>query len=215
MKKRKRVTLIILAVILFVIGVYVTFFVRLVKVPTGSMKNTIFPGDRIAVNKVYGQINRGDIIIFDFPQDKSVQFMQRVIGLPGESIQIRDKKVYINGNELPEKRLTVEPMLADDLSPAKELSAEGEGSYSVLHYKTSFGGLDFSDDASPYGVREPFQIPENNYFVMGDNRDNSLDSRFWGVVPRDSIKGKAFLIYWSEDMGSNKTRWNRVFSKLK
>ncbi len=216
MKKRKRViAAAVLAVILFAVGFYIVFFIRLVKVPTGSMKNTILPGDRVAVNIVFRQIERGDIVIFKFPMDPSVQFIQRVIGLPGESIRLRDKRVYINGNELSERRVSVERVLPDDPSPMKELSADGGGSYSVLYNKADPGDLDLSDDLIPYGIKEPFQIPEGSYFVMGDNRDNSLDSRFWGVVPRDSITGKAFLIYWSEDPLDKKTRWDRTFSRLR
>lgn len=215
MKRKRIILLAVLAFIIFVFGFYVVFFIHFVKIPTGAMKNTIFPGDRLAINRIYGEVKRGDIVTFKYPQDKSILFLQRVIGLPGENIQIRDKKVYINDIELPERRIMVEPAPPDDMASMKELSSDGEGNYNVLYYKRNPGELDFSQESFQYAVKEPFQIPEDSYFLMGDNRDNSLDSRFWGVVPGNLITGKAIFIYWSEDIVNKETRWGRVFSKLK
>jgi len=217
-KKKQVVISILLAFILFVAGFYYFFFLRLVRVPTGSMKNTILPGDRLAVNLLFGAINRGDIVVFRYPQDTNVMFVMRVIGLPGERIQLRDEKVYINGEELPEKRLTVEPEDLPAANPLKEISSDGEGSYHACYYSKNPSPL-FQGENGIFAVKEAFDIPNDSYFVMGDNRDNSLDSRFWGAVARRLIVGKPFMIYWSVDpsdkSGEGKTRGDRVFSKLK
>ena len=118
-------------------------------------------------------IHRGDILVFKYPEQPDRDFIKRVIGLPGETLEVREKKVYINGSALDEP-------YAHFLSPASEASA--------FHEVTSF------DVRERYG---PVTIPPNHYFMMGDNRDNSQDSRYWGFLPRENIKGKALLIYWS------------------
>jgi signal peptidase I len=126
--------------------------------------------------------------------------------------------VYINGEELQERRVMVgqEDITMPDAS--KEVSSQGEGSYSVLYIEDS-SLPQYADELGRFAVREPFQIPEDSYFVMGDNRDNSLDSRFWGPLPRALITGKPFLIYWSvragDKPGGGQVRWDRVFSRVK
>jgi signal peptidase I len=169
-----------------------TFVVQAFKIPTGSMEENLLIGDHLLVNKfVFGPsesqleravlpmktIKRGDVIVFKYPEEPDRDFIKRVIGLPGETLELRDKKVYVNGKMLDEPYVHF-------LQPP---SAASE-----FHEMTSF------DVRERYG---PVTVPADHYFVMGDNRDNSQDSRYWGFLPRDYIKGKAWLIYWSYEAG--------------
>jgi signal peptidase I len=175
------------------IAVILALFVRTwvfqaFKIPTGSMENNLLVGDHLVVNKFVfaptatslerailpvDQVKRGDVVVFKYPQDPARDFIKRVIGLPGERIEIRRKVVHVNGRPLDEPYVHF-------LVPAGE-----EGS-----------------EVTPFDVREafgPVTVPADQYFVMGDNRDNSQDSRYWGFLPRDFIKGRALVIYWSFD----------------
>ena len=169
-----------------------TFVVQAFKIPTGSMEENLLIGDHLLVNKFVfgptasslerallpvGTIRRGDVIVFKFPEEPERDFIKRVVGLPGEMLEVREKKVYINGAPLEEP-------YAHYLAPAPASSA--------FHEVTSF------DVRDRYG---PVTVPPNQYFVMGDNRDNSQDSRYWGFLPRENIKGKALVIYWSYGAG--------------
>ncbi|MBP1595492.1 MAG: lepB [Acidobacteria bacterium] len=152
-----------------------TFVVQAFKIPTGSMENNLLIGDHLLVNKfVYGlhsgslskvlpykDLRRGDVIVFKYPQNPDVAYVKRLIGLPGERVEMNGHTVTINGTPLEE-------------------------SY-----------VQYIDSGSIYQRYGPFDVPEGQYFAMGDNRDNSQDSRFWGFVPRDHIIGKALVIYWS------------------
>ena len=163
-----------------------TWVVQAFKIPTGSMENNLLVGDHLLVNKfVFGPTvsaleesflphttaERGDIVVFKFPNDPQRDFIKRVIGLPGEQVEIRNKTVYIDETPLDE------PYLPSHMT-------------SVIP-----GGvvIDRRDNHAP------MVVPADHYFVMGDNRDNSEDSRFWGTLPSDHIKGKAVIIYWSYD----------------
>jgi signal peptidase I len=165
-----------------------TFVVQAFKIPTGSMENNLLIGDHLLVNKfIFGPtesrlerillpvkpVKREDIIVFKYPEEPDRDFIKRVIGLPGETVEVREKKVYINGNALDEP-------YAHYLEPVATPSES--------HEVTSF------DVRDRYG---PVTVPPNHYFVMGDNRDNSQDSRYWGFLPREYIKGKALILYWS------------------
>src|SRR5437868_6920772 len=165
-----------------------TFVVQAFKIPTGSMENNLLIGDHLLVNKFIfgptessvertllpvGTIRRDDVIVFKYPEEPERDFIKRVIGLPGETVELREKKVYINGKPLDEPYVHF-------LQPP--------GAESELHEVTSF------DVRERYG---PVTVPADQYFMMGDNRDNSQDSRYWGFLRRDYIKGKALLIYWS------------------
>ncbi len=194
---------------------YRAIFLTFVRVPTASMANTIIPGDCLVVRKrAFGEIKRSDLIIFKYPQDTSIAYVSRVVGLPGEDIEVRGKLVYVNGTELKERHVTVEP---DNLSGIlQEISSEGIGEYAVFHSSNE----DDSTDSQPseFGIGAPLRVPADNYYVMGDNRDNSSDSRFWGTVPRNLIFGKPTMIYWSEPMNELKAeepRWDRVFRSLR
>lgn len=176
------------------------FVFQAFKIPTPSMEDNLKVGDHIIVNKfIYGpkgdgplswlaplrDIRRGDIIVFRFPQDPEVDYVKRVIGLPGDTIRIRDKRVSVNGKELPEPYVI-------HLDP--QMYPEGQFLPEPYRSRDHFG---------------PFEVPPGQYFAMGDNRDRSSDSRFWGTVPRSHIKGRAFMVYWSFGLAPEKgNRWN-------
>lgn len=182
-----------------------TFIVQAFKIPSGSMKQTLLIGDHILVNKfIYGvkipflqhtiipikNPKRGDIVVFKFPEDPSKDFIKRTIGLAGDVVEIRNKHLYIN----------------------KKLLNHDFGIHTDPHIIP--GGIQPRDNFGPVTV------PENSIFVMGDNRDHSFDSRFWGFVDLKALKGKAFIIYWSwnkdnPDSIINYVRWNRLCSLLK
>ena len=206
-----------------------TFVVQAFKIPTGSMENNLLIGDHLLVNKfTFGPtasslerallplrtIQRGDVIVFKYPEEPARDFIKRVIGLPGDTVELRDKKVSINGTPLDEPYVHfIEP----------------PGATSEFREVTSF------DVRERYG---PVTVPANQYFVMGDNRDNSQDSRYWGFLPRDYVKGRALVIYWSYDAGPEvydeggagetlkglgsvfvhfftRTRWDRMFHQIR
>ena len=185
------------------------FVVQAFKIPSGSMIPTLLIGDHILVSKLsyglqwptdcqmqwnfppvncytsktvveFGKPQRGDIVVFRFPEDEEKDFIKRIVGLPGDTVQIRNKAVLVNGQPLDDKAFTqrIDPGIID----------------SSVTPRDNFG---------------PVTVPEGSYFVMGDNRDQSLDSRFWGYVREEKIRGKAFRIYWSWNGQGNWTEWVR------
>jgi len=267
------------AVVTLIMALFgMTFIVQAVKVPTGSMKNTIWIQDHLLVNKfVFGpdrwnlpilperQIRRGDIVVFKFPKTPETNFVKRVIGLPGDTVEYdsRTNTVYINGQQLPERRVFVEPQYNnDDASELEAVQSDPDvqgAQWTVYYYKNDYESVASSvnDGSAEYGTRQPFKVPlkgepvpdeirsdpqlqriydadddghydSDQYFCMGDNRDNSLDSRFWGTVPRSSIVGRAMFVYWSIDRnisgeGSSnpvfdfftRSRWSRTGKFIK
>ena len=267
------------AVVTLIMALFgMTFIVQAVKVPTGSMKNTIWIQDHLLVNKfVFGpdrlnipilperQIRRGDIVVFKFPKTPETNFVKRVIGLPGDTVEYdsRTNTVYINGQQLPERRVFVEPQPNnDDPSPLEHAQADPDAQgaqWTVYYYQNDHESVaaTFNDDSAQYGTRQPFKVPlkgdpvpdeirsdpqqqriydsdndgfydSDQYFCLGDNRDNSLDSRFWGTVPRSSIVGRAMFVYWSIDRSNSgdgstnllkdfftKSRWSRTGKFIK
>lgn len=174
-----------------------TFVVQAFKIPSGSMLPTLLIGDHLLVNKfIYGirvpftgQIlipikspKQGDVVVFRFPKDRTIDYIKRVIGTPGDTIEIKDKKVFINGE------------------PVEDPHAQFSSS-AVLSAK-----------ASPRDNLGPIVVPEQRIFVMGDNRDNSYDSRFWGFVEQRDILGKAFILYWSWDIDKPLFSFERLAS---
>jgi len=172
-----------------------TFVVQAFKIPSGSMKNTLLIGDHILVNKfIYGVKNplngntwiplkepeRRDIVVFKYPVNPSQDYIKRVVGVEGDTIEIKDKKVYVNGKPQDENYAIY---LDNKVLPAS------------LQPRDNMG---------------PITVPENSLFVMGDNRDNSYDSRFWNFVDLKAVKGKAFILYWSWDKEKFSVRWNRI-----
>jgi len=174
------------------------------KIPTGSMIPTLLIGDYIMVNKfIYSptasslensllpvrEIKRGDVIVFKYPEEPEKDYIKRVIGLPGEFIEVKNKTVYINGVPLKESYKIHET----DLNPESWAKIkEGEAPLSAAQASPRRWNYRESD----FDFKQML-IPEDSYFCMGDNRDNSKDSRAWGTVPRANIKGKAFIIWWS------------------
>ena len=162
-----------------------TFVVQAFKIPSGSMLPTLLIGDHLLVNKfIYGirvpftgkvvipikSPERGDVVVFRFPKDRSIDYIKRVVGTPGDKVEIKDKKVFINGKPIIE---------------------------SHAHFSTS---AVLKADENPRDNFGPIVVPEQHIFVMGDNRDNSYDSRFWGFVDQKDVLGKAFILYWSWDI---------------
>jgi signal peptidase I len=217
-----------------------TFVVQDVRVETGSMKNTIQVGDYLLINKFMfadgsstvipwlptRAIRRGDIVIFKFPKDPNVNYVKRVVGLPGETIEIRGNRVFINGRELAEARFTIN-IESDRLNRTAPLQILAElpplnlgpnALTSPTRYKVYYGPQpnDPNDpgnrqavgellDTAVYGVGSPYKIPSDHFFCLGDNRDNSEDSRQWGGVPRKNIIGAPMWILYSIRAEDNPT----------
>ena len=188
-----------------------TFVVQAFKIPSGSMEDTLLIGDHLLVNKfLFGtripftdsrilpirHPERGDIIVFEFPEDKGKSyfdrrdFIKRVVGAPGDVVEVREKQVYVNG----------EPYrLAQEIHKDQDLLVPNQGC-----------GPQFPRDQYCRDFMPPVTVPAGSYFVMGDNRDRSFDSRFWGFVPEAQIKGLAFIKYWSWDSERTRPRFNRL-----
>jgi signal peptidase I len=187
-----------------------TFVVQAFKIPTGSMEPNLLVGDHLLVNKfVFGpatgaveravlpmrEVRRGDIVVFKFPEEPERDFIKRVIGLPGDTLEVRQRQVLINGEPLDEP---------------------------YAHFLFPVGAEDTGFDVrSRYG---PVTVPDGHLFAMGDNRDNSQDSRYWGFLPLAYVKGRALMVYWSFEAppGENPvtgffsgTRWGRLFHQIR
>lgn len=205
-----------------------TFILQAVTVPTGSMQNTILVGDYLLVNKFIfapggeplpllpqREIQRGDIIVFKYPGNKinpasdrahgikayQVNYVKRVIGLPGETVEFRNNQVYINGQLLPETRLVSSDVRTETEVKTDVFDSPPDAKWSVIYSQDSFEairrGIPMTSEMN-FGVAgKPMKVPEDSYFVMGDNRNNSEDSRYWGWVHRDLIIGRAMFVYWS------------------
>ncbi len=195
---RENIEAIVVAIIL---ALFIrTFIVQAFKIPSGSMKETLQIGDHILVNKfIYGvklpylqttlipvtNPKRGDIVVFEFPEDKEKDFIKRVVGVAGDVVEVRDKQVWVNG-------------------------VLQQGSFIVNSDPHVIPG-----NVQPRDNFGPVTVPEHSLFVMGDNRDHSYDSRYWGFVDLKAVKGKAFIIYWSWDKDNFGVRWGRIGNILK
>lgn len=214
-----------------------TTLVQAFVIPTGSMEDTLLIGDHLLVDKLsyspagpvskyllpYTPVKRGDIIVFRYPVDIRQTFVKRVVGIPGDRIRIESKNVILNGHPLQESyKFTKSDYLQSyrDFFPTEPNVQLGEPGLRMLEQHV---------------VNKEVIVPPNSYFVMGDNRDSSLDSRYWGFVPRENIIGKPLLIYWSydaptarlagsfdlehvKDLATNfftKTRWRRTLQLVR
>jgi signal peptidase I len=261
------------------------FFIEAYKIPTGSMENTLLPGDFIIVNKAaysistpnnipltnikipswqiikYSEPMRNDVIVFEFPglpaelkPSASVNYIKRIIGIPGDSIQLKDKQVFVNGkifdlpmlalpgansdkiHKLSSKRIfpqgrdwnnnTYGPVIIPVKGSTIQLNHDNIVQWEMLINReagkkvVSIEGTVITINGTP---AKSYTFKKNYYFVLGDNRDDSLDSRYWGLVPQDAIIGKAQLIYWSWDSNStvdgitgffSSIRFGRIFSAI-
>lgn len=197
-KLRENIEALIIAIVL---ALFIrTFVVQAFKIPSGSMKQTLQIGDHILVNKfIYGikipftektaipvkSPEREDIVVFKFPDDPSKDYIKRVIAVAGDTVQIRDKALYVNGQR---KKMEMAIFLDPNIIPKAYQPRDNYG---------------------------PTTVPDNHLFVMGDNRDHSFDSRFWGFVDLKFVKGMAFMIYWSWDKDDFGVRWGRIGKILK
>lgn len=215
-----------------------TFVVQAFRIPTGSMKDTLLIGDFLLVNKfVYGartpdgipftsiqlpfwrlpalkQPQSGDIIVFKYPQDPTLDYIKRCIAVGGQTIEMRDGVVYVDGK--PEGK---QEFVKREYDPEEghyvlysQVTTAKNQTYVIRHYE------DHNLHAENYG---PTKVPAGHYFMMGDNRDNSSDSRYWGFLPAENVVGQALVIYWSWDKNEsmyrlfNKVRWLRLGELIK
>ncbi len=214
----------IIAVFLFLI--VRQFFVEAFKIPTGSMEHTLLVGDFLLVNKlVYGaevpltskrlpalqKPARGEVIVFQYPVDPSKNFVKRLVGIPGDTLAMKDGVLYRDSKAVTESYVVHEEPGADN----DDRDFKWQASYLV---KTAEGGAIDHPSSNNWG---PIVVPEKSYFVLGDNRDNSLDSRFWGFVPDSLIRGRPIFVYYSYQPDTarafawlTRIRWRRIGERI-
>jgi signal peptidase I len=203
--------------VILIVFVLRSFVVEPFRIPSGSMLPTLHIGDFILVNKfVYGirlpvvdekvvgisEPDRGEVMVFRFPHDESINYIKRVVGLPGDQIEYKDKTLIINGE-----------VMAQADAPDEILKNSDRNTDSIDHLEEMLGDIDHSIllDSSKPSTNMRFSVPEGQYFVMGDNRDYSNDSRYWGFVPEENIIGKAFFIWFSWDSSDGGgVDWSRI-----
>jgi len=219
-----------------------SFLAEPFRIPSGSMIPTLHVGDFILVNKFayglrdpvfhfkfldFGAPQRGDVVVFKYPEEPERDFIKRVIGLPGDRIAYRNKQLWVNDEAMP-------------LSAAGVYTAGGSAPGVVYRFEEALGPVQHHVIVNPARPAEDFEfeVPRGHYFMMGDNRDNSQDSRWWGYLPRDLVKGKALMIYWSFESDRDdyqqdgiggaisgiadvvtgfftRTRWERLFRQIR
>ena len=229
-KLRQNVEAIIIALCLALL--IRTFIVQPFKIPSGSMIPTLLIGDHLLVNKfIYGtkipfvnirilpveDVQRGDVVVFKFPGNdtvnKGVHYIKRAIGLPGDVIDIQGRDVFINGEKVKQIYDGNYEYFEQgtEISTDRYIDTLSDNIFDVIYKKSSV-------NTTKGKTNFPITVPEGHIFVLGDNRDNSYDSRFWGFVPVNNISGKAFLIHWSWNFDNesifNKVRWERIFSSI-
>ena len=181
------------------------FVLQTFYIPSGSMEKTLLIGDHLFVNRfIYGpapsalekllpsrEVRRGDIVVFRSPENPSIDVVKRCVGVPGDTIDVRAKQLYINGK------------------------AVNDGSYAIHGDPISYSELSFSDQGRRRDNFGPETVPLGHYFCMGDNRDYSYDSRFWGMLPSHLVKGRALFIYWSNGGPTDDGEWRGLGPQLR
>jgi signal peptidase I len=203
--------------VLLIVFLLRSFLFEPFRIPSGSLEPTLLMGDFILVNKFdYGvrlpvihkviregaEPQRGDVIVFRWPPNTSIDFIKRVIGLPGDKISYINKELYINGNKIPQA-LVKKDTVNDEGGELVQVLENQEDLMGIKHHiyiEPNKSGRDYTD----------IVVPAGQYFVMGDNRDDSADSRFWGFVPNQNIVGKAVLVWMSWDSMHTNVRWRRL-----
>lgn len=196
------------------------FLVEPFRIPSGSMMPTLLVGDFILVNKYdygirlpvlnskifdLGDPQRGDVVVFRFPKDPGVDYIKRVVGVPGDHVVYKNKTLFINGRQVAQVPAGVYIGTGSGLSSSgAELRREVLGD--VTH--------DILVEPHVHGVEADVIVPEGHYFVMGDNRDNSNDSRYWGFVPDENLVGKAFMIWMNWDTAAGGVSWDRIGNSI-
>jgi signal peptidase I len=184
-----------------------TYVVQAFKIPTGSMEQNLLVGDHILVNKfAYGPwaagleksllpmrpVRRGDVVVFRFPEEPARDFIKRCVGLEGDTVELVDKRLFVNGREVEDESYTYHE--DSEVYPRSRFLRPS------LRHRDNFG---------------PYTVPPGHYFFLGDNRDNSNDSRFWGPVPERYLKGRAFVVYWSFRGSGEPVDWPGLRSKVR
>ena len=208
--------------VILIVLVLRSFLVEPFRIPSGSMMPTLLIGDFILVNKYaygirlpvldtkiidVGSPQRGDVVVFRYPEDPSIDYIKRIVGLPGDRVEYKNKVVYINGKEMKQEDYTVYLGVGQGVahSGAKEkIEQLGDVKHHILinHHLGS-------DDKT-------FVVPENEFFVLGDNRDNSKDSRYWGTVPEGNLVGRAFMVWLNWDSTiDGYVSWDRIGNSIK
>ncbi len=215
-----------LGICLFLVVLVRSFLFEPFKIPSSSMVPSLRIGDHIFVSKYnyalsipftkinlisYAEPKRGDVIVFLFPRDESLHYVKRVVGLPGDTVEFRQRQLFVNGEEVKKVKVT---------EGAPEIAGQ-TGQF----YREMLGSVEhwvrYVEKPDTRWANDQFivKVPESSYFVLGDNRDDSYDSRSWGPVPRENIKGKAQMIWLSLDQerlwGIDKFRWDRTFKFVK
>ena len=207
--------------VILIVLVLRSFMVEPFRIPSGSMMPTLLVGDFILVNKfAYGirlpvintkvikvdEPKRGDVVVFRYPKDPSTDYIKRVIGLPGDTITYSNKQLYINGKAIEVKDQEVYQGVGAGvgMSGARLELEDLEG---VKH--------NILTDKHRPSINKEYVVPPGHYFVMGDNRDNSNDSRYWGTVPEQNLVGRAFLVWMNWDGANGGVAWDRIGSSIK
>jgi len=207
---------------MLVIGVFAvvirSFVIAPFVIPSSSMVPTLLVGDYLFVSRFnYGlripftdiqllasKAARGDVVVFDYPEDRSKDYIKRVVGVPGDTIAYQDNVLYVNGQKMPLKADGMYTYFMGDNS------SDVSGKYTEKLFDVEHSVLRKS-----YSIKDgQWEVPEGYYFMMGDNRNNSRDSRFWGFVPQSYLVGKAVVIWWSWDSAAGSIRWDRLGTLL-
>ena len=212
--------------VLLVVFLIRSFLFEPFQIPSGSMIPTLRVGDFVLVNKFQwglrlplihtpltrgSPVEAGDIMVFRYPKNPRIDYIKRVIGLPGDTIEVKGNDLYINGKLVPQKffgnfNYRPEGQGAEGMViPTKEYAQElGGHHFHIIEFDTPEAQMDFG----------PYKVPPHSYFMMGDDRDNSNDSRFWGVVPEHNIVGKAMFVWFSWDAEDWSIRWKQIGRSL-